>query len=468
MLDFSRFGGNGDFLKFFQEISKIPRGSGNSEGICDYIENFARKRGLFFVRDSFNNILIKKSASVGYENAPAVILQGHTDMVIATDKGFEGNILKDGVRLFIDGDFLKARGSTLGADNGIAVAYMLAILDSKELKAPTLEALFTSDEEIGLIGAGGFDSSLLGGKILINLDAGAEGVFIAGCAGGERIDLSRDFEVCEVDEYCEVSLSGLRGGHSGEKIHEGRLNAIKLITKIAEGAEMIGNISGGSADNAIASSVTFSLSVTDNVEEKIKELTEKWKSVENNIQISCKIKREKTTLLNPSDTKKLIALIDALPYGPIEMQENNPLQPKTSANLGIIKTDGGRLDLAISIRSSSDKSKEELEEKIIDILNSFGARCDCHGKYPGWEYRENSHIREILSQSYRELCGKEAKTVTIHAGLECGIFASEILGLDCISIGPDMYDIHTVAERLSIPSAIKYYELLVKTLSMIK
>lgn len=468
MLDFSRFSGKKEFLSFFEEISKIPRGSGNCKSIADYLENFARERGLSFIRDNTDTVLIKKSAAAGYENAPTVILQGHSDMVIATNEKYEGDILTDGVKPYIDGEFLKARASTLGADNGIAVAYMLALLDSEGAAHPPIEALFTADEEIGLIGAGGFDASLLRGKILINLDAGAEGIFIAGCAGGETIDITLDFETKEVNEYCEISLSGLRGGHSGDKIHEGRLNAIKLIPEIADTLGMIGNLNGGSADNAIADSVTFSASLSEGLEEKIDALTKKWKRIENNIRIDYSIKREKTTLLTSADTKRLTSLISALPYGPLEMMESNASLVMTSANLGVIKTNEKEVTLSASIRSASDKRKESLDAMICDIAKKFGAKAKCYGKYPGWEYRNDSEIREILGEVFALLYGKEAKTVTIHAGLECGIFASEIEGLDCVSIGPAMHDIHTPAERLSIPSAIKYYELLLKALANIK
>ena len=467
MLDFSAFSGRKDFLKFFEAISKIPRGSGNSSHIANYLEAFARERGLFCVRDSYNNVLIKKRASKGYENAPAVILQGHTDMVIATNEKLTGNILKDGVSLYIDGEFLRGVGSTLGADNGIAVAYMLAILDSDE-KLPPIEALFTSDEEIGLIGAGGFDTSILSGKTLINIDAGYEGIFIAGCAGGEKIDIYSDFKAAAADSCYEISVSGLRGGHSGDKIHEGRLNAIKLMAELAKGADMIGNIKGGSADNAIANEVTFSVTGLDDIEKKIKDLLIKWEKTEKDIKVTAVKKEKKTSLIDKDGTKKLINLISSLPYGPTEMMKNKPSQVKTSANLGIISSDGGRVNLTASIRSSSDTSKAALEAHIISIADGIGARTECSGKYPGWEYKEISPLRDALNEAYTELYNKTASTVTIHAGLECGIFASAINGLDCVSLGPSMYDIHTANERLSIPSAIRGYEFLIKALSKLK
>ena len=212
MLDFSKFGGRCEFFPFFEEISKIPRGSGNTKKIADYLELFAKERGLFCYRDSSDNVVIKKGGTAGLENTAAVILQGHTDMVIATEPDISHDITKYGVDIYIDGDFLKARGSTLGADNGVAVAYMLALLDSKDIIHPPIEAVFTSDEEIGLIGAAALDASVLSGKAMINLDSDEEGIFIAGCAGGLRTDITLSYESVKADEYLEIIISGLRGG----------------------------------------------------------------------------------------------------------------------------------------------------------------------------------------------------------------------------------------------------------------
>ena len=468
MLDFSGFLGNKDFFPFFEEISKIPRGSGNCGKIADYLENFAKERNLCFARDNTNTVLIKKEASKGYEDSPPIILQGHSDMVIATNEDYEGDILKDGVKPYIDGELLKAKGSTLGGDNGIAVAYMLAILDSDNLSHPPIEAVFTSDEETGLYGAFGFDASLVKGKTLINIDGGADGVFIAGCAGGEKIGIIKDFKPQEASGYYEISVSGLRGGHSGSDINKGRLNAIKLIPEIAEDAELIGNIKGGTANNAITSSVSFCLSTSKDIDAKIDSLLKKWKKTEENIVIERVKRNEKISLINKDGTKAILNLLKELPCGPVEMQDEAKNLVKTSANLGIINASSSEFSLAVSIRSSSDASKKALEERITSIAKKIGATVNYSGFYPGWEFSENSRIREILTATYKELYQKDAKTTTIHAGLECGIFASKIEGLDCISIGPNQYSLHTPEESLSIPSSIKCYEFLIETLSKLK
>ncbi len=468
MLNFSQFSGNKDFIPFFEEISKIPRGSGNCKGIADYLENFAKERNLSFVRDNTDTVLIRKPASKGYENAPTVILQGHSDMVIATNEEYEGDILKDGVKPYIDGEFLKAKGSTLGGDNGIAVSYMLAILDADNLSHPPIEAIFTSDEETGLYGANEFDGSLVEGKTLINIDGGADGIFIAGCAGGERIDIIKNFEPQEALGYYEISVSGLIGGHSGSDINKGRLNAVKLIPEIAEGVELIGNIKGGTVNNAITSSCSFCISTSGDIDEKIRAMLIKWQKTEKNIAIECIKRNEKISLINKEGTKAILKLLRELPYGPVEMQGGDKNLVKTSANLGVIKTENSHFEMTVSIRSSSDESKENLKSLIISIADSIGASVNCLDKYPGWEFSEKSKIRELLSDTYKEMFLKDAKTITIHAGLECGIFASKIEGLDCISIGPNQYNLHSPMESLSIPSAIGCYELLLKTLTKLK
>lgn len=468
MLDFSNFTGRGEFFSFFEEISKIPRGSGNCKGIADYLENFAKERNLSCARDNTNTVLIKKDATEGYENAPSIILQGHADMVIATNEKYEGDILKDGVKPYIDGDLLRAKGSTLGGDNGIAVAYMLAILDSDALSHPPIEAVFTSDEETGLYGASSFDTSILKSKTLINIDGGSDGVFIAGCAGGENIDITECFSTEEVEEYYEISVCGLRGGHSGSDIGKGRLNALKLIPEIAADAEMIGNIRGGNASNAIANRCSFSISLTEKIEEKINSLLIKWRESEKDIVIECTKKEEKTSLINREGTNSLLDLIRELPFGPTEMQESDSTRVKTSANLGVIKASEGDFSLTVSIRSSSNINKKALEEDITEIARKHGASVKCSGLYPGWEYCEKSRIRDTLKATYKELYGADAKTITIHAGLECGIFSSKINGLDCISIGPNQYNLHTTEESLSIPSSIRCYELILATLSKLK
>lgn len=467
MLDYSAFEGNKDFLPFFEALTKIPRGSGNTKPIADYLEGFAKDRGLKYVRDSSDNVIIKKPASRSYENAPAVILQAHSDMVIAKEEWVTRDLTKEGVEIFLDGDFIKAKGTTLGADNGMGASFILALLDSKDLPLPKIEGVFTSNEEIGLLGAGALDTSLLSGKVYINLDAGSDGLFIAGCAGGIRIDITSTLKKKEAEECVRVKISGLLGGHSGSMIHAGRINAIKLISEIVPSGVSIGDIYGGNADNAIAAFLEFKSAKSDLLCEKIEAVLKKYKDKEPALTIECE-EVGRRELFSVEDSNKLISLIGALPYGPLEMNAKIPTLVESSANLGIISTEKESVHLAVSVRSSSEKKKADIVKGIYDIAKSRGATCESSAAYPGWEFSERSPIRDTLCAVYKDLTGNEAKTVTIHAGLECGLFTSKIEGLDAISMGAAEYDIHTVKERVSVSSSIRIYELLKKALSMIK
>ncbi len=464
MLNFSDFAGEKDFFRFFEEISNIPRGSGNTEKIADYLVDFAKERALTHHRDAFNNVIIKKDASQGLEGSPAVILQGHTDMVLASEEGVTRDLTKEGVELYIDGDFLKARGTTLGADNGIAVAYMLAILDSSDISHPPIEAVFTSDEEIGLIGAGELDCSLLSGKTMINLDSDEESVFIAGCAGGTRIDISAKCEAVRVKEYFKLTVSGLLGGHSGTEINNGRVNAIKLLAEIIPAGAMIGEVKGGNADNAIPRYAECKLSSAEGVEENIEAALIKYENFEKDISITLKKESAEACLFSAEDSARLLSLIGDLPYGVIKMNEELGL-PETSMNVGIIETTDLSASISVSLRSSKQAEKDALADRVSRIANEHGAQIKRYGDYPGWDYKKNSKIREVLSTSYEKLFGKKAKAVIIHAGLECGLFSDKIEELDCVSMGPIAYDIHTPKERLSITSAIRVYRLLCEALS---
>ena len=468
MLDFSKFEGDKSFFPFFEEISKIPRGSGHCEKIADYLVEFASKRHLFSYRDGYNNVVIKKPATKGYEKAPTVILQGHTDMVITKKADCETNIERDGVSLYIDGDFLRARGTTLGADNGIAVAYMLAILDSDSLSHPSVEAVFTADEEIGLIGAGGLDASALSGNTMLNLDTDSEGILIAGCAGGIRLDMTAKLNSVTEKEHLFLEISGLLGGHSGGEITSGRINAIKLLSEIVPEGSMIGDVRGGNADNAIPSYASCKLSADADISERVSEALKNLSEKEKGLKITVKNVNEPCNLFTKEDSARILALIRREHYGPIEMNEDIPTLPETSMNLGIIKTEGDSVTLTASIRSASETKKRaaaQNAEKLAEELGFFTAES---GAYPGWEFKKNSPIRDAVSQAFEKLYGKKAKTIIIHAGLECGLFSGKIENLDCVSTGPTAYDIHTPEERLLIPSAIRFWKLLLEVLKNFK
>ena len=457
----------------FEEISKIPRGSGNTKAIADYLVKFAKDRGLEFYRDESDNVVIKKAATEGYESRPAVILQGHTDMVLASADGSVAKMEKDGVTLLVDGDFLHADGTTLGADDGIAVAYALTLLDSKDIPHPKIEAIFTSDEEIGLLGAAALDCSVLESKILINIDSDDEGIFTAGCAGGRRVDIALPVKRDSLsgDKFTLI-IDGLKGGHSGVDINKCRTNAAKRIAEYLSSIDGIKLVSlkGGIADNAIPAMAEAEF-VCDMSIDEISLLADKIKA-----SLPEEAEKENVTLIKSgkaeigvteADTKKLFTLIKELPSGIINMSEDVEGQVETSLNLGIMKLCEDSLELSFSLRSSKNEKKQSLSERVEAIAKSFGAGVKSHGDYPGWDYKKDSHLRDTICKVYFEKYGKEAKVITIHAGLECGLFSDKIPGLDCISMGPDAYDIHTPDERLSVSSTVRVFEFILDLLKNI-
>ena len=456
---------------FFEEISKIPHTSENTKEIADYLENFAKERNLFCVRDEANNVIIRKCAAAGYENRPAIILQGHTDMVADKLPDASIDMLRDGLDIYRDGDFIKARGTTLGADDGIAVAYALAILDSEDIPHPEFEAVFTSDEEIGLIGATGLDGTLINGKRMINIDSDEEGIFTAGCAGGVRVDISLPFSMEDfIGKTYKLSIKGLLGGHSGIDIDKGRANAIKLIFEMlgAIGDIRIINAVGGVADNAIPTeaNVIFATSydLSDRFEEIKKSIIDKWSTIESGIDISLTEQSASDNAMSKESTDRLINLVLCEPSGVISMSEDIQGLVQTSLNLGLISTAADSVEIGFSIRSSKNCEKNELINLVSNNAISLGASVSQRGAYPAWEYRKDSPLRDKMCKIYEKMYGRAPKVITIHAGLECGIFSDKIEGLDCISIGPDNFDIHTTNEHLSISSTARVYDYLLEVL----
>ena len=451
-------------FEFFEEFSKIPRGSGNTLAIANYLVDFAKARGLEYIKDDFNNVIIKKDATAGYENRPTVILQGHTDIVADKIATSDIDLLNDGLTLYRDGDFIRAKETTLGADDGIAIAYALAILDSNDIPHPAIEALFTSDEETGLIGATNLDASHLSGKTMINIDSDEEGVFTVGCAGGLRMDL--DFSLGEKEEvasYYSLTVSGLMGGHSGVEINKGRLNAIKsAVAALAKfhNVRLI-EFEGGNADNAIPryASVKFTASTKkSDIFLQTKAVQMAFEKEEAGIKIDVSEINESALAFCEEKTKSVILALLSLPSGVYSMEEAMPDMVETSMNVGIVKTYENNIVVSASLRSSKGKSKAELKSLVRSIGEANGAEVSERGEYPEWEFKEESHLRDCMKAGYKRQYGKEPSVITIHAGLECGIFSKKIEGLDCVSIGPDNFDIHTPDEHLSISSSARVFE----------
>ena len=470
MLDFNDFPSSEKALRFFEEFSKIPRGSGNTKAIADYLVKFANDRSLTVIRDESNNVIIKKGATSGFESRPGVIIQGHTDIVALKEPGCPINMEKEGLELYRDGDYLRARGTTLGADDGVAMAYALAILDSDDVAYPALECVFTSDEETGLIGATNLDTSVLDGRMLINIDSDEEGIFTAGCAGGGRIDITMPVKTkTHIGQIYMLKIGGFKGGHSGVEIHKNRTNAIKCAAEILSKLEglKLGKMEAGSADNAIPSdayaifSTKSSIIEISNIVNDVKDaLPEEESEAKFNIEMSI----SSAKVMSVEDSKNLLSMICEMPNGVTRMSEDIEGLVETSLNMGIIKLSDKALNLTISVRSAKGEEKAKLISRVREIAECHGAAVSVRGEYPAWEYRRDSHLRDVMCKVYGDMYGKDATVVTIHAGLECGIFSDKMDGLDCVSIGPDNHDIHTPDERLSLSSFNRVYEYLINVL----
>ena len=466
MLDFE----NSQIFKYFKEISEIPRVSGNTRGIADYLVSFADAHSLECERDTADNVIIKKPATDGYEGRPTVILQGHTDMVGAGDLDFDN----EGIRLICQNNFLSADGTTLGGDNGVAVAYMLALLEgSDDIAHPALECVFTSNEEIGLLGAAALDCSRLRGRMMINLDSDEEGCFIAGCAGGLRIDLKlKEMKRLPLSQAYSLTLAGFKGGHSGADIHLGRLNAIRELAKALSsfGDTRICSFIGGDADNVIPSSASCIFSCSASITEirnKLDEILQEIKKYEPSAAFELDINEGNFMAIDNEDSYDLLSLVCELPTGVFAMSREVEGSVETSDNIGIINVTKDNSIIILSVRSSVENEKHKLAKLIEMIAAKYRATSERRGEYPGWQYKSDSPLRDCLCRVYRKEYGKDAKVLTIHAGLECGIFADKLDGLDCISMGPDNFEIHTVNERLSIASFLRVYDFLIKVLKEI-
>ncbi len=470
MLNFNDFPSSEKALRFFEEFSQIPRGSGNTRAIADYLVRFANDRGLEVIRDESDNVIIRKPATAGYEDHPGVILQGHTDIVALKTPDCTIDMEKEGLQLYRDGDFLRAKGTTLGGDDGVAMAYAMAILDSNDIPHPALEAVFTSDEEVGLLGATALDASHLRGRMLINIDSDEEGIFTVGCAGGGRIDITlKSAPKTYIGRIYTLKIAGFKGGHSGVEIHKNRANAIKVAAEILSSLEdvRIGRAEAGSADNAIPSDAIVIFSTKSSIfeiSEAFNNAKESLPEEESEARFNVDAGISSAKLLTVEDTKNVLSLICEMPNGVTRMSQDIEGLVETSLNMGILKQDGKTLELTISVRSAVGEEKARLIAKIREIAEAHDASVGVRGEYPAWEYRKDSHLRDVMCRVYKDMYGKDATVVTIHAGLECGIFSDKMEGLDCVSIGPDNRDIHTPDERLSLSSFNRVYEYILNVL----
>lgn len=454
-------------FEIFEDICAIPHGSGNTKAVSDYCADFARAHGLSFSQDNLNNIIIRKPASAGYEKCETVVIQGHLDMVCEKEKALDFDFEHEGLRLKIEGDYISASGTTLGGDDGVAVAMALSILEDDSLRHPPLEVIFTTDEETGMYGAAGFDVSCVTAKRFINLDSENEGVFIVGCAGGVRVDINLPVSTKTIIKPAyKVEISGLAGGHSGTEINKGRLNANKVLGKFLSQLENvnISEISGGAKDNAIPVSAFCVFSCYGDAVSAAKIFVEEnGLPTDDGLKITVS-RQTAERFFCAESSKKVIELLNELPYGVITFSEDIKDLVETSVNLGVVRTRGDAVTFTLSLRSSKSAEKQALKEDIENIAAKFGAEVSERGDYPAWEYRKNSQLRDTMTSVFRELYGREPKIEIIHAGLECGLFSEKIKGIDAVSIGPDLFDIHTPRERLSISSLARTYSYICRVL----
>ncbi|MCD8362101.1 MAG: aminoacyl-histidine dipeptidase [Lachnospiraceae bacterium] len=464
---------------YFEEISGIPRVSLLTKEISDYLVSFARERNLDCRRDEAGNVIIRKDASAGYEAAEPVILQGHMDMVAVKEAGVEKNLLKEGLDLEVNGDSISAKGTSLGGDDGIALACALAILDDDSIPHPPLEVVFTTDEEIGMLGATMLDVSDLKGHILLNMDSEEEGVFTVSCAGGVTVLCHLPYETEELKSAAlKVRISGLSGGHSGTEIHKKSANANILLSYLLSGlSEKVGigliSMSGGEADNAIAASAEAHIALKEEdiaaAESFLRNVfagrQEKYKATDPNMRLEITVgELRKRSVLTDSSTRKALLLLRFVPNGIDCRSRENPDIVQTSSNFGVLRTKEDSLELLISVRSSVEQEKKDLCARIRLAMESLGATVEFTGDYPGWEYRPESKLRNVMCGVYRQLFGREPRVEGVHAGLECGLFASKIPELDAVSFGPQINNIHSTREELIISSVQRFWELLLGTL----
>ena len=470
---------------YFDKLTKIPRCSFEEEKIRAYLINFAKEKGLEYKTDEIGNVVIIKEATKGYEDVDSIILQGHMDMVCEKTPECTIDFSKDPIKYEIDGDLIIARETTLGADNGIAVAMTLALLESDDYKHPKIEALFTVNEESGMTGAANLEKGMVTSKRLLNIDSETEGVGCISCAGAERDLIKLQKEYKELDKnknLYEIIVNGLKGGHSGQEIQVGLGNAVKILGRslyrIFEKVDGdLVEIEGGAKPNAIPRYARALVAVREEDIKKIQDVIVELNSyfvtelgkVDPDVRLNFEKSKESRDKTFTDELKnKILGLINVLPNGVIAMSKNIEGLVETSVNLGVIENKEDSVNIISNIRSSVQSSKEYIGLVNKIAAENFGAEFEIITKYPAWEYKEHSPLREVAKKAYKEVSGKEFKLEAIHAGLECGIFVETIGDIDMLSIGPNMKGVHAPGEHLSISSTERVFDFLIKILENLK
>ena len=468
-------------FRYFEKICAIPHGSGNMKPISDYCVRFARENDLQVICDKAKNVVIYKPGTKGYENAEPIILQGHLDMVCQKKEDVTIDFETDGIKTYTEGDFIKASGTTLGADDGIAVSMIMAVLASKDLPHPPIEAVFTTDEEIGMIGAKELDYTVLKGKKMINLDSEEAGILTVSCAGGSdfKLFLPIDKTVVNGTKIC-LEITDLKGGHSGVDIDKHRINADILAGRILNFAKNTSDfhiikLDGGSKGNAIPFCCKAEL-VAEDAESFINIMENYISVVKNEISdreenCSIRLTAEDTgdfEVLETAARDKLIHLLLTTPNGVIDMSAQIDGLVETSLNLGILTTQENGIVMQYALRSNKASALDFLEDRLTAFASYNGCDSEISCRYEPWEFKKDSPLQKLYADAFCERFGHKPQIAAIHAGLECAVFAQKIEGLDCISIGPDMFDVHTVNEKLSISSATETFSLLCEVLKKCK
>ena len=461
---------------YFEEICSIPHGSRNTKKISDYLVAFAKEHDIRYIQDELNNVIFFQEGTCGMEDHAPVVLQGHMDMVCEKDADCPIDMENEGLDVTHDGQCVFAKGTTLGGDNGIAVAYALALLADKTIAHPPLEIIITVDEEIGMEGATGVDLSMLKGRTLVNLDSEDEGIFTVSCAGGARGTIHLPVERRVVYGPCvKLTVDGLQGGHSGVEIHKNRANANKVMGEFLSRVQKlmpicITKLQGGAKDNAIPRSCSVSLVMLGMQAERINDIAAELQS-----EIRSQYDEPEAVVygdnldalggnaLTSESTAKVIALLNAAPNGVQCWSKDIEGLVQTSLNLGVVNL-AEELTLTFAVRSSVNQEKRDLLKRLSDLAAFYEGSYTEMGDYPAWEYKKDSVLRDTMVRIFKEMFGKEPEVVAIHAGLECGLLSEKLPGLDCVSIGPDMHDIHTSREKLEIASTRRTWEFLLEIL----
>ncbi len=463
-------------FEFFEYLCSVPHGSGNTKQISDLCVRFAEERGLRYVQDEYNNVIIRKDATPSYENAEPLIFQGHIDMVCASEPDCGIDMATEPIRLVVDGDWVKADRTSLGADNGIGAALALALLDDETLKHPKLEVVLTTDEETGMFGADGIDLSVLEGRRLINLDSEEEGYLTVSCAGGIRADcvFPADWEAAPAGlRFYEVTVDGLKGGHSGAEIDKGRANANRIMGRFlyraawTTGLRLV-SINGGSFPNVISLCCRAVVAVPEDKARVFEKMCaddeamfrHEYAAADPGLRLKAAPAAGAERVFSAARTKALLDMLMLAPNGVRAMSMDIPGLVQTSLNLGVIETGEEGTVLHFLLRSAIQSQKDQLAAELEALCGLLGASYATHDAYPAWEYRRESDLRDALSDACEKVLGKKPEITATHGGLECGLFMDKRPDFDCVSIGPELHEVHSVRERLSIASTERLYHIL--------